>query len=136
LESFPQFAAYQYLTSRGIVTAQEAIQNEKRRYQTARERLGKKEVPLVRLETANELAYNKGPLVLLSLDEPGSYSLMNRLGFLLKTYSQYDGRNVDPEQFVAALIQQLPEERKQTARALLYDTDINSETPDALTLRR
>jgi Peptidase family M1 domain len=136
LESFPQFAAYQYLSSRSILSSQAAAQNEKRRYELARARLGRSEVPLVRLETANELAYNKGPFVLLSLDEFDGHLLMNRLGGLIETYSHDTYGNVEPEQFVTSLIEQLPEEHRQAARSLLYNPDGKSDAGGALAVRR
>jgi len=69
LESFAQFAAYKYLESGGIMTAGAAIQSEKSRYQRARAHSAKNEVPLPLLGQDLELAYHKGPFVLLSLDQ-------------------------------------------------------------------
>ena len=123
LESFPQFAAYKYLSARGLFSEQKAVQNEKRRYQAARPRLRKSEVPLAQLETANELAYNRGPFVLFSLDKLGGGLLMNRLGDLITAYSHDLHGNAEPAQFLASLVEQVPEKHRQTARALLYKLD-------------
>ena len=43
-------------------------------------RLGKHDVPLAEAETGDEIAYNKGPFALLSLDSLADRSLMRRLG--------------------------------------------------------
>jgi hypothetical protein len=45
-ESMAQFAAYKFLSASGILGEQKAMQNERRRYQTAVARLGSREVPL------------------------------------------------------------------------------------------
>jgi hypothetical protein len=120
LESIPQFAAYKFLGSRGILGEQTARQNEERRYQAARGRLRNREVPLIRSEIADEVAYNKGPFALLSIDQMGSGSMMNRLGgFILGNSYEMHGAAA-PEQLAAALIADLPKANRETARSLLY----------------
>jgi hypothetical protein len=120
LESFPQFAAYKYLDHRGILDEQDALRNEKRRYESARARLRDRDLPLLQTEAPNELAYNKGPLALLTLDGLHGRSLMNRLGELTKKYSHEFHGTTDPEQLVVDLLEQLPQADRETARPLFY----------------
>lgn len=120
LESFPQFAAYKYLDHRGLLKEQDAMSNEKRRYEAARARLRNQDLPLLQVEAPNELAYNKGPLALMTLDGLHGHSLMNRLGDLMKKYSHEFHGNTDPEHLVATMIEQLPQGNRETARPLFY----------------
>jgi aminopeptidase N len=120
LESIAQFAAYKYLRHRGILSEQKARQNEERRYRAARLRLGNREVPLVRSEIADEVAYNKGPFALLSIDQLNNGSLMNFLGGFLTVYAHEAHGNTSPEKFAAALIADLPHGIRETAHSLLY----------------
>jgi hypothetical protein len=79
-------------------------------------------VPLVRSETADEIAYNKGPFALLSLDQLSGGALMDRLGALAANYSHQSHGLTSPEEFVASLVAELPEATRQTARRLLYES--------------
>jgi hypothetical protein len=124
LESLPQFAAYQYLSGGGILSEDQAIGNEKRRYRAARARLGKHDVPLAEAETGDEIAYNKGPFALLSLDSLADRSLMRRLGGLIQSYSSDAHGNTLPRDFEESLIRELPESRQTQARELLYGVGI------------
>ncbi len=125
LESLPQFGAYKFLSRRGVLSEQDALENEKARYRAAQSRLRNREVPLVQADTANEIAYNKGPFVLLSLDKIDGASLMNCLGSLVERYSYEAHGNTRPDQFVAKLIEALPENGRKTARRLMYGTGLD-----------
>lgn len=120
LESIAQFAAYKYLSHRGILSEQSARQNEERRYRGARTRLGNREVPLVRSEIADEVAYNKGPFALLSIDQLDNGRMMNRLGGFLTGYAYEAHGAASPEQLAAALIAELRQGNREAARSLLY----------------
>lgn len=121
-ESIAQFAAYKFLNASGILGEQIAIQNESRRYQTARTRLGNREVPLAESQTGDEVAYNKGPFALLSLDTSSGGSLMNRLGGLVNAYSGESHGSTLPDRFIASMMNELPEQSRVTARKLVYGT--------------
>jgi hypothetical protein len=126
LESFPQYAAYKYLFSRKILDSQEAVRNESRRYERALARLGQNDVPLARIEAANEVAYNKGPYVLLSLDRLSGGVLMNRLSDLLNEYDWSSHGKTVPEQFLSSIVKDLPERERQKAQTLLYTTETSA----------
>jgi hypothetical protein len=122
IESIPQFAAYKFLAHRGILSEQAARRNEERRYQAGRARLRNREAPLARTENADEVAYNKGPFALLSLDQLGGGTMMTQLGAIAKNYSHRVHGRTAPDTFVAGLIAELPESSRETARSLLYGT--------------
>jgi hypothetical protein len=122
LESFAQFAAYKYLESGGIMTAGAAIQSEKSRYLRARAHLAQNEVPLPLLGQDLELAYHKGPFVLLSLDQTLGDSLMDRFGGLIRLYTQQYRSPAQPQMIVEALIDGLPASSRENARSVLYAT--------------
>jgi ABC-2 type transport system permease protein len=121
LESIAQFAAYKFLAGQGILSEQRARQNEERRYRAAHARLGNHEAPLIRSEVADEVAYNKGPFALLSIDQMGGGSIMNRLGELIADNSYESHGAAGAEQLAAALIGNLPQQSREAARSLLYD---------------
>ncbi len=121
LESIPQFAAYKFLGGRGIMNEETAKQNEERRYRAAQARLRNREVPLVRAETADEIAYNKGPFALLELDQLGGEEMMSGLGSLIREFSGGSHGPAEPEQFAAALVAQLPAGSREAAHRLLYE---------------
>jgi hypothetical protein len=120
LESVAQFAAYKYLSHRGILGEQTARQNEERRYHAARQRLGNREVSLMRSETADEVAYNKGPFALLSIDQLDNGNVMKRLGGFLTGYAYEAHGATAPEQLATALIDELPQGSRDAAHSLLY----------------
>ena len=121
MESIAQFAAYKYLDRRGILKEANAAENELRRYRRARGSI-RNEVPVTRAEAVDELAYNKGPFVLLSLDRLYAGTLMTRLGGFIRSHS-YDVRGAtSAEELAATLIGELPRGSKQIAANLLYRT--------------
>jgi hypothetical protein len=128
LESFPQFAAYQYLNDRGVLNEQDAMRNEQRRYEAARNRYGTRELTLAQFEARPEYAYNKGPFVLLSLGSVGQTRFMSSLGDLIARHSHATHGNTDPDEFVGALINALPESGRETARALIYGSETQRES--------
>lgn len=119
-ESIAQFAAYKFLSIRGILSEQDAIQNEGRRYQKARRNSRGRESALAESQTGDELVYNKGPFALLSLDRLSGGLLMNGLGSLVNTYSGSHG-NTKPDRFIASLMKVLPEQSRGTAHNLIYE---------------
>ena len=121
-ESIAQFAAYKFLDAGGILTEQNAIQNESRRYHTARARLGSGDVPLAQSQTGDEVAYNKGSAALLSLDTSSAGSLMERLGGIVSEYSLDSRGSTIPDRLIASLMNGLPEQCRATARKLVYGT--------------
>lgn len=121
-ESMAQFAAYKFLSSRGILSEQDAIRNENRRYQKARSRLPGVEIPLSQSESSDELAYNKGPFALLSLDKLSGGILMTRLGSLIQAHSGASYTNTMPDSFLVSLLNALPESSRPAAHHLIYDT--------------
>jgi hypothetical protein len=121
LESIPQFAAYKFLGGQGILSEQRATQNEGRRYRAAHARLGNHEAPLIRSEIADEVAYNKGPFALLSIDQMGGGFLMHRLGELIAANSYDSHGAAGAQQVAAALIGSVPQQSREAARSLLYD---------------
>jgi hypothetical protein len=121
MESVAQFAAYKYLDHRGILKQNDAAENELRRYRRAQGSI-RNEVPVTRAEAVDELAYNKGPYVLLSLDRLNGGALMTRMGIFVRNNSYEIHGCTNAEEFTAALIQGLPERSKQIASSLLYST--------------
>ena len=120
LESLPQFAAYQFLIRRGILSEKDALENERRRYGAARARLRSREASLAESETGDELVYNKGPFALLSLDRLAGRSLMSRLAGPIDSYSYESRGSVRPDQVIPALIDALPEGSRAAARSLIF----------------
>jgi len=88
----------------------------------ARAHLAKNEVPLPLLGQDLELAYHKGPFVLLSLDQTLGNSLMDRFGDLIRLYTQQYRSPAPPQQIVEALIDGLPASSRENARSVLYAT--------------
>jgi hypothetical protein len=129
IESIPQFAAYKFLGKRGILNEEVARRNEEKRYQAARRRLGNREVALARAENADEVAYNKGPLVLLSLDQSSGTDMMGRLGSLFQSYSHGAHGRISPDELVTNLIAELPEGNRETARAFFFKTGMGKSEP-------
>jgi len=121
-ESMAQFAAYKFLSSRGILSEEDAIRHENRRYQSARSRLRGAEIPLSQSQTGDELAYNKGPFALLSLDKLSGGLMMTRLGTLIQAYSGDTRTSTIPDRFLVSLINALPEGSRPAARHLVYQT--------------
>ncbi len=121
-ESMAQFAAYKFLSSRGILSEQDALANENRRYMKARSRLRSAEIPLSQAQTGDELAYNKGAFALLSLDNLSGGLLMTRLGALMQAHSGASLTNTMPDPFLVSLIDALPEGSRPTANRLVYST--------------
>ena len=79
---------------------------------------------LAEAETVDEVAYNKGPFALLSLDRLADGALMRRLGGLIRSYSSDAHGNTLPCDFDESLIRGLPESRQAQARELLYGVGI------------
>lgn len=121
LESFAQFSAYKYLESRAILSGDAAIQTEKSRYELARAHRAKGEAPLASLQQNDlDLAYHKGPFVLLSLDKMSGNSLLDLFGELIRLYAQNSPDGTQPQQIVESLIAQLPASSRKSARSLLF----------------
>jgi ABC-2 type transport system permease protein len=127
IESLPQFAAYAYLNKRGILSPEAALHNEERRYRSARARLGTHEVSLAQSVVVDEVAYNKGPFALLTLDRIGGRSLMNRLAGVIESYSAGSREGTRPDQVMTAVIGELPPAAQELAAELLYRTGLPSD---------
>jgi Peptidase family M1 domain len=128
LESFAQFSAYKYLENIGVMSGDAAIQNEKDRYASARTHLSKNDAPLALLQQGDlELAYHKGPLVLLSLDKISENSLMEDFGELIRLYAQLPPAPAQPQQIIESLINRLPITSAKNARSMLF-TSVNIQT--------
>jgi hypothetical protein len=74
----------------------------------------------MRSEIADEVAYNKGPFALLSIDQLDDGNVMKRLGGFLTDHTYEAHGATSPEQLAASLIAGLPQERREPARSLLY----------------
>jgi hypothetical protein len=125
LESFAQFSAYKYLQSRGVLTEDAAIQSEKKHYEDERPHPVKNEPSLISLDKDLNLAYHKGPFVLLSIDKMLDNSMMGRFGDLIGIFSQ--NSPAQPQQIVESLIEQIPVSSRARARSLLCSSSAQEE---------
>ncbi|HYK00232.1 MAG TPA: hypothetical protein VE974_00655 [Thermoanaerobaculia bacterium] len=121
LESFPQFSAYKYLDHRKILDIDTARRNETKWYERARKSSKKAESPLASLQSSElALAYHKGTLTLLSLDQTTGGALMPAFGKVLSRHGCDTCPPAAPQEIVASLIYELPSPAQPNARALLF----------------
>ena len=121
MESVAQFAAYKYLGIRGILKESDAAEHELRRYRRFKGGV-RTEIPLTKADAVDQLAYNKGPFVLLSLDRLYGGTLMTHLAAFIRSHSYDVHGTANAEDLAASLVRELPETSRLIAANLLYGT--------------